>query len=126
MPYVLKFGMSKPKDTNDEEKHNSYLTKTIQFKNPLPDNKHFIVKALRSTPISPVAQNGITDPRGLSEEARKWLRTSQAISEADSGFFNSKAPSKIKRLFNDASISDSWFAADAPIPMTKILNQTLQ
>ena len=126
MPYVLKFGMSKPKETKDEKNHHVFLSKTLSQSSPQPDYKHFVVNAIRNVPLSPLAQNGVVDPRGLSEEARKWLRTSESTNEADSGFFSTKAPTKTQRLFNDVSISDSWFAADAPIPMTKLSNSQLQ
>jgi hypothetical protein len=119
IPTKTSFTMSsKPKDLKEKEKeHATFLAKKI-FSDPKPDsNKIIRVHAIRSVASSPLAQIGVVDHAGLSESSRKWLSETECSTNADSGFFSKLAPTKESRMYNDASVPDSDFAADKPIQM---------
>jgi hypothetical protein len=100
--------------------------KSLKKKDQKIENNVLIFKAMgpkrvrrgMGVPNSSLAQIGIEDPRGYSNECREWIRGVENAEHAHEEFFsngqNSQLP-KDPRFWNDESIPDSAFAADVPI-----------
>jgi len=95
----------------DEEKQAKY-DKFVEIKcaAPRPQNNAETIQTTSYVPISSVAVTGAEDPRGMTLEARQWIREVHRKEDAEQDFWG-KAPVKSKMWFNP-EIPDSAFAAD--------------
>jgi hypothetical protein len=100
------------KSLRKEDEHNKRIT--ISCKGIGPKT----VRRGMGVPNSAFAQIGIQDPRGYSMESREWMRGVLNSENAHEEFFSNSGNAQLPkdpRFWDDSSIPDSAFAADAPV-----------
>jgi hypothetical protein len=103
----------KNEEKNERKEDKQKLTNTIILKGKGTK----LVRRGMGVPISALAQIGIEDPRGYSNESREWMRGVQNSENAHDEFFSytENTLPKDPRFWNDDSIPDTAYAADVPI-----------
>ena len=92
-----------------EEKYDKFVEVKFKEEKPVPASSAQVIKS-SNIALSSLAVGGAADPRGFTEEARKWAREVHRKDEAEKDFWG-KAPVS-EKLWNDPEVPDSAFAAD--------------
>ena len=106
----------KKRDKERAEKYSRVINLVARREEPKPDSSSIIhLRGQRVVPSSPLVQNGVMDGTSMNSEAKDWLTQTESHEKSDDAFWSKKAPSKVKKLWNDDSISDELFAADEEV-----------